>query len=242
MENLQVIEEKEIKPVSLIQQAIEKGLKVDDLKSLFDLQERWEKNIASKEFLSALSNFQAGCPEIKKTKLVSFGNTKYKYATLGDIDEAIKSLLAENSLSKRWEIDDTGDKIICSCIISHASGHQERSSMSSQMDKSGNKNEIQSRASAITYLQRYTLIAALGISTADEDNDAQTFNAPPAKVQPIKKTLYKFGEDPDTLTPEWNNAIEALKNGKATIEKIREVYIVPVHLMTELESTINQTA
>jgi len=59
--------------------------------------------------------------------------------------------------------------------------------MSAKKDSSGNKNEIQARGSAITYLQRYTLIAALGISTADEDNDGQTVQPQSEPIKPSPK-------------------------------------------------------
>ncbi len=43
--------------------------------------------------------------------------------------------------------------------------------MSAGKDASGSKNDIQQKGSTQTYLQRYTLIGALGLSTADEDVD-----------------------------------------------------------------------
>lgn len=45
--------------------------------------------------------------------------------------------------------------------------------MTSYPDNSGSKNLIQQNASATTYLMRYTLIMALGLTTADEDIDAR---------------------------------------------------------------------
>ena len=45
--------------------------------------------------------------------------------------------------------------------------------MESGLDTSGAKNDIQQKGSTQTYLQRYTLIGALGLTTADEDNDGK---------------------------------------------------------------------
>jgi len=53
--------------------------------------------------------------------------------------------------------------------------------MSAPNDVSGNKNAIQSIGSTNSYLQRYTLCNAFGIS-AEQDNDGQT-------SQPISKAL-----------------------------------------------------
>jgi hypothetical protein len=163
----------ETTPSALLQLAVQQNLDIDKLEKLMALQERWEANQARKDFLTAISKFQSTVPALEKTKKVAFGNTKYSYAPLGEITATIKTSMSENSLSHRWEIEDLADKIVCSCIVSHISGHSEKTTMSAAKDSSGGKNEIQQRGSSITYLQRYTLIAALGISTADEDVDGQ---------------------------------------------------------------------
>ena len=45
--------------------------------------------------------------------------------------------------------------------------------MSGAPDTSGKKNTIQAQGSSVTYLQRYSLIGALGLTTADEDIDGR---------------------------------------------------------------------
>lgn len=176
-------------PQNLISLAIEKGANIEQLEKLLSLKERWDAAQANKSFIAAMSNFQKEVPAIEKRKLVKYpsktgGIVTYKYAELGEIDDTIKCAMAANGLSKRWEIKEEGDKIICTCIISHVDGHTESTSMSSLKDASGGKNEIQSRASAISYLQRYTLIGVLGLTTATEDNDGDgTPDAKPEHVQ-----------------------------------------------------------
>ena len=48
--------------------------------------------------------------------------------------------------------------------------------MTALADKTGSKNAVQAIGSTVTYLQRYTLIGALGITTADDDMDARINN------------------------------------------------------------------
>lgn len=79
--------------------------------------------------------------------------------------------MSDCGLSYRWEIADKEKLIECTCIVSHVEGHSERTTMTAEHDGSGNKNAIQQRGSSITYLQRYTLIGSLGVTTADEDAD-----------------------------------------------------------------------
>ena len=62
-------------------------------------------------------------------------------------------------------------EIEVTCIITHRDGHSERTTMRGPEDFSGFKNAMQSRRSTTSYLERYCLIDALGLVTADRDND-----------------------------------------------------------------------
>lgn len=162
-------------PQNLISQAIEKGADIAQLKELMDLQERWEAKQAKKAFYEAISQFQSVVPEIRKSKGASFGagKTSYAYAPLSSIVRQIKDGLKKSGLSFRWENKETGDDMQVTCIITHLQGHSESTSMTGKADASGSKNPIQARGSAISYLQRYTLLGALGIASADTDVDGQ---------------------------------------------------------------------
>jgi len=155
-------------PQSLIQLAIEKGADFDQLSKLMDLQERHEARQAKSDYLSAVTQFQAIVPRLTKTKQ----GHKYKYTPLSDIAEQIKDELQQCGLSYRFEMKES-DSISVSCVISHINGHSERNTMTAAADTSGSKNGVQAIGSTITYLQRYTLIGALGLTTADEDIDAR---------------------------------------------------------------------
>lgn len=164
-------------PTSLIEMAIQKGVDFSQLKELMDLQERWEKKEAKKGFLAAMSNFQTIVPSIKKTRIAKINSTKgffqYRYADLGSIAQSIKKSLNDCGLSYRWEFEEINNKLKCTCYVSHKGGHTEATVMEAGKDDSGSKNSIQQTGSTQTYLQRYTLIGALGLATAEEDNDGK---------------------------------------------------------------------
>lgn len=160
-------------PAGLLSQAIEKGLGVEELSKLMDLQERWEATQARKAFFAAFTKFQAAAPDIRKTKEVAFKDVRYKFAPLADICRQLSKPLETNELSYRWEIADTKEELKVTCLVSHIDGHTERTTMTAAPDISGSKNAIQARGSAIEYLKRYTLIGALGLSTTDSDLDGQ---------------------------------------------------------------------
>jgi hypothetical protein len=163
-------------PHDLIALAIDKGLDVASLEKLMELKQRYDADQARKAFFFAFTNFQAQCPDLRKTKEVAFNQTRYHYAPLADITRQIGKVLKANELSYRWEIKDDANTLSVTCLVSHIDGHTETTTMTASPDTSGAKNAIQARGSAIEYLKRYTLIGALGISTADSDIDGRLPN------------------------------------------------------------------
>lgn len=193
-----------VSPMDLLAQAVEKGADLDKLEKLMDLQDRWESKQARKAFLSAMSQFQSLVPEIKKLKTVDFvgkqgGRVHYNYASLDIIAKQIRGPLQECGLSYRYQTEnlDTGVKV--TCVVSHKDGHSEENSIASSLDTSGNKNAIQQVGSTMTYLQRYSLIGALGISTAEDDNDGQT-PAGESVPKAIQNKINSFKDSEDLLS------------------------------------------
>jgi len=164
-------------PDTLLALAVEKDLDTDKLKELMAMKMQWDAAEAKKSYGVARIRFQSECPTLKKAKLVNYttkkGTVKYNYIPLSDIADLIREPLAACGLSYRWEIDEKELIKVC-CVISHAGGHSESTSMSADLDDTGAKNKIQQRGSTITYLQRYTLIGALGLTSADTDDDGKS--------------------------------------------------------------------
>lgn len=183
-------------PAELLTLAVSKDLDIDKLGKLMELQERWQKEQARKAFFSALSDFQIACPDIRKNKRVYFETrsggtpTEYFFAPLADIDRQIKEPLKACGLTKRWEIEDDKETIRVTCIITHVDGHSERTTMTGTPDNSGGKNTMQARASSVEYMRRYTLIGALGITTADTDIDGRLPEADIDKLHSEYMALY----------------------------------------------------
>lgn len=160
-------------PSQLLEMAVDKDLDIDKLRQLMDLQKQWQADQARKSFFESLTRFQSEVPELRKGKEVAFKDVKYKYAPLSDIVHQIKNTCKDCGLSYRWEISDTEKEIKVTCLVTHVDGHTEQTTMMANPDTSGSKNIIQARGSSIEYLKRYTLIGALGLSTADSDIDGQ---------------------------------------------------------------------
>jgi hypothetical protein len=160
-----------ITPMGMMKIAIEKGTDLDQLQKLMDLQERWERNESRKAFVTALTAFKSNPPTLTKNKHVKFGTTEYDHATLDKVTEIIGKALSAHGLSHRWEVEQKDAAITVACVITHEKGHSERVQMQATADTSGSKNSIQAIGSTVTYLQRYTLLAATGLAAKGQDDD-----------------------------------------------------------------------
>lgn len=158
-------------PMSMIAIAVERGADVDQLTKLMELQERYEAGEARKAFVLAMNEFKADPPEIFKKKDVGYGNTHYKHATLDHVAKQISEKMAQHGLSFRWDVEQNG-AVSVTCVLMHQLGHMERVTLSAPPDDSGKKNSIQAIGSTVTYLQRYTLLAATGLAAQDDDGQA----------------------------------------------------------------------
>lgn len=161
-------------PMDMLQTAIAQTADMDRLKALMDLQERWEANQARKAFVSAMSGFKSEPIKILKTKQVSIpGGAKFAHATLADVVDGAVAAMSKHGLSHKWETKQENGMITVTCIVTHQDGHSERVTLSAPPDDSGKKNRIQEVASTVTYLERYTLMAACGLAAKDMDDDGR---------------------------------------------------------------------
>ena len=153
--------------------AIQEKTTPDVLDRLLDVQARWEAMQARRAYTEAMTAFKGECPPvIGKDAEVAFSGTRYKHATLGHVVATVTALLSKHALSVSWETKQENAEVWVTCHITHERGHRESTTLHGPEDTSGKKNPIQQIGSSVTYLQRYTLLAALGLATADQDNDS----------------------------------------------------------------------
>lgn len=175
-------------PSDLLRIAVEQGADLDRLERLMALQVQWEEREAKKAFTTAMSAFKEEPLEIFKRKQVGYTTKEgefvgYKHAELSDVTDVVGPAMAKHGLSYRWNIKQGEGRITVSCIVTHRLGHSESVAMDAAPDNSGKKNAIQSIASAVTYMQRYTLLAVTGMSTKGMDDDAEGAGDPDAAAR-----------------------------------------------------------
>lgn len=160
----------------MIDYAMQQNADIEKLERLFALKVAYEKDEARKAYVAAMVKFKENPPEIFKNKHVSFptskGKTEYDHATIGDVTTITGAALSACGLSHRWNMTQgDGGRITVTCLLTHALGHTESVTLAASPDDSGGKNSIQALASTVTYLQRYTLLAAAGLATKDQPDD-----------------------------------------------------------------------
>lgn len=161
----------ELTPMLLIERAMERGI---DPGKLYELAQKWEQDQAAERFATALAKFQAGCPQIKKTRQIDLGQGKGpQYASLDDIVHKIGPLLAECGLSITFSagITETG-MLTAKCLVHHGR-HVEQSEITLPVPSNMRVNDTQKMGAALSYAKRYALCAALNIVVTDEDRDGE---------------------------------------------------------------------
>ena len=158
----------------MMQLAVELKADPAQLEKWMELQERYEANQAKKAYVSAMTDFRAQCPAIDRTRKAH----NSMYAGLSETIGKIKGLMSECGLSHRWQTEQADSKTSVSCVVTHIAGHSESTTLSAMPDKTGSKNDIQAIGSTISYLERYTLFALLGLASMYMDDDGNGAGKP----------------------------------------------------------------
>lgn len=201
---------------------------LDKLERMLAMKERLDAQNARVAFARALAAARAEIPPIIKDARVDYKNkdgkrTNYQHETLAGIAKIIDPVLSQHGLSYRFRTSQGQGGVTVTCIIQHSDGHAEETSLHGAPDGSGSKNSFQAVGSAVTYLQRYTLKAALGLS-AEADDDGQSAaprrddwrhdDAPQFDPQASHDRILRgitAAKTYDALSAFWGDEVEAVK-------------------------------
>lgn len=176
-------------PDQLLHLAVIKKSDVAVIERLSVLAERWRERAEAQARLNAFNNAiadaKAEMGTIKKRSQVKFdarkpgaASTDYMYEDFAEVAETIGPALHKHGMSWRYRlIQPTVDSVTVVCVLSHRDGHFEETPLTAKVDPSGNKNHIQAISSAVTYLERITLKAAVG-AAAGKDDDGRASSPP----------------------------------------------------------------
>ncbi len=206
---VQTVEQAEVQAspmVSLIERvATDPNVPFDKLEKMLEMQERLWAREARQAFDNAIAGAKSEIPTITKTGTVDYVNTKgqrthFKHETLDGIAKVVDPILSKHGLSYRFRSEQKDGGLHVTCILAHRDGHSEETTLQGAPDTSGSKNSYQAVGSSATYLQRYTLKLALGLSASDDDDgnaagDGSTITA--EQYQHLKADMEATGTDPE---------------------------------------------
>lgn len=185
-------------PLQIFERAVEKGINIDKMRELRDMVDWWETKEAKKAFNKAMAGFRSETIEIIKDRHVKFKNksggfTEYDHETLDQVVDAAVPHLSTYGLSHSWEITKQEPKWIeVTTIVTHEMGHERRVPLGGPPDESGGKNAVQAIASTVHYLERYGLLAALGLAAKGHDTDGRPpSDADPDAISEAQATILK---------------------------------------------------
>lgn len=257
----------EISPLAVLDRAIQAKLGASEIEALVGFAERWEKRQAMQEFTAAMAACRADLPVLRKTGHVSYAqkekgkpSIEFYHLELGQVMAQINPVLAKHGLNVRWQIEQPeknaqgivkATTVRVTCYIAHLRGYEIENSVlgfaDSRMD-----SPFRAVASAITYLQRYTLGPLLGYASAQDDDaqatvfrpgepvpalaDSASSPPPASKPEPAREARAKPEYPAAKFTanlPAWKESVSA---GKLTPAKIIQ-RISTRYVLTEQQET-----
>lgn len=227
----------------LIGLAVQGDYDLDKLQRLLDMKESFDKKQAKRAFDEALARFQEECPPILKNR--SGWDNRYRYADASEIEKVIKPFKAKHGFSHKYKYSQVPGPppfekevwVQVTCVLSHAGGHSEETVLSGPPDHSVNKdgkatkNPIQSSGSTVTYLERYTLKGALGLSTTQDDTDGVNQEA-------IEQRQSKDNGLPIMGDVEFDKVIQKVRTDGWTLDKIEQSWTLGPDQRSAIEAII----
>lgn len=215
-------------PFGMVMAAFGRGASLEQIEKVLDLQQRWEDREAQKRLNAAFAAFKEQSIRIIKSQPVTDGPLKgKKYAELHSVVDAVTPILSRHGLATSWKITkDDRDWIEVTCTLRHVGGATESVSLGGPPDTGGAKNAIQARASTVSYLERYTLKAILGVAEGGDDDDgnggkqpapADGKAPPPPAADPSNGLPHMTPSHFTKNFPAWKAGIEA---GRKTPEDV----------------------
>lgn len=194
--------------VALIERVItDPNASIEKLEKMLEMRERLQAQQAKQAYDAAIAAAKAEIPPILKTGHVDYTNkdgkrTQFEHETLDGIARIVDPILSKHGLSYRFRSDQQDGNVVVTCIVAHRDGYFEETTLRGSPDASGSKNAYQAVGSAVTYLQRYTLKLALGLSAAKDDDAAsikqkETISAD--QFRALRDLIEKADADEDAL-------------------------------------------
>ncbi len=170
---------------------------IDNMERLLQMHERMQDKAAAAEFNAAMARMQCEMPTVFEGATNT--HTKNTYATLDDINRAVKSVMQAHGFAVTFKVVHVATGVSVTGILMHSAGHREETTLLLPVDAGPGRSTVQAVGSSVTYGKRYVMCALLNITTGDAvDNDGHTAQAEPmvtpVQAKQIDALLSKCGE------------------------------------------------
>jgi hypothetical protein len=139
-----------------------------------------------------------------------------KYADLAACLEAVNDALLNNGIAVYQETSMCESGVIVETVFLHESGESFKGGM---LHVPASKQDPQGYGSALSYARRYSIMAACGI--ASEDDDGNAASRPKQDVEVALKGI-KEAKDIETLKSQFNAAYKMFKGDTSAFEKLND--------------------
>jgi hypothetical protein len=216
--------------IDLLRAAVDKGADVATLERLAKLYESAELSQKKAEFNNALADAKKEIRPVIKDKAVG---SMYRYETFAAIAEAVDPVLNANGLFYTFPDGEVGSDptlVTVCCRLSHRNGYSVEATRTAKPDTGQNRNAVQAMGSTITYLQRYTLKAVLGLAVTQDtdskprfsDRAVMTPQQAPAPLQLDTDKPIAIAFEPDEDWQHWTAKLLRMVNASATVALIEQ--------------------
>lgn len=226
-------------PPQLLTLFMQKGADLAQIERIAQEVREWRERQAYLSYLQAFTKFKSLAMSVRRNRTRGEGPLEgTKYADLNEYNASTAAILAGLGLSVKWRPIATGNPnwIEVACVVQHVDGYSEETSFGAEPDDSPDMNAIQARKSAVTYLERITFGAALGLTEESADDDgaatgrmlARDYGVQaPAHADSNEADLAEFiahiqeGGTTDEVTDRYLAAEKAWRGDRAACDKLR---------------------
>jgi hypothetical protein len=131
------------------------------------------------QIAAALAKVLPKLTDVKAAQTANMGTYSIKYANLADAYKAVRSKLGAEGVMALQSVSGGPGHVSVSTLLLHTSGQW---IAFGPFSLSGGGN-AQAAGSAVTYARRYSLLAALGLATEDDDGKKASEKPPPLPVK-----------------------------------------------------------
>lgn len=156
---------------------------IEKLERLIVLSERMQAKTAEAAFNAAMAQMQCHMPTVFEGATNT--HTKNTYATLDDINRAVKSVMQAHGFAVTFKVVHVAAGVSVTGILMHSAGHREETTLLLPVDTGPGRSTVQAVGSSVTYGKRYVMCALLNITTGDAVDD----DGAGAKQEPLVTEL-----------------------------------------------------